>query len=636
MSLDFKFSQRGALIMVHDLLATAAALVTAFYVRFEGPVLYEYLRELRLILPLFLVYAAIVYYFSRLSRSKWRFTSLPDFYVILRTSTILALSLLILDYILVSPHFYGQYFFGKITVGVYWFLQIFFLSGLRIAYRRFRDNHTRQRGKQESAVPAIVLGNAADAEVLLRAIESGAVRKISPAGILSPSEADVRHTVRGVLVLGHLDDIEKTVLELRGRGTNVTQLILTPSAMLPDNHPERTLGLARRLGLITSRLPSLEGRGERAQLAPLNVEDLLLRPTVKIDYGKLETLLAGRVVAVTGGGGSIGSEICERVVAFGASRLVILENSEPALHAVVERLKSKGIDTIIEGHIADIRDRDRTFRIFRQFKPDLVFHAAALKHVPILEQNCGEAVKTNIFGTVNVADAAIESGVGALVMISTDKAIEPVSVLGATKRFAEMYCQSLDAQISARHPDNPPIRLVAVRFGNVLASNGSVVPKFRAQIEAGGPITVTHPDMVRYFMTIREACDLVLVSASHATVAKRSPVAVYVLNMGQQVKIVSLAERLIVLSGFEPNIDIKIEFTGIRPGERLHELVFSTEEKNEDIGIDGVVAARPVSPAIETLQTHLAEFEAIIERGDTKELYAALVRSMPDFKAMTE
>ena len=208
-----------------------------------------------------------------------------------------------------------------------------------------------------------------------------------------------------------------------------------------------------------------------------------------------------------------------------------------------------------------------------EFKPDIVFHAAALKHVPILERDWSEGVKTNIFGSVNVADAAQAAGAEAMVMISTDKAIEPVSMLGLTKRFAEMYCQALDRDLAAQRDSNkPPMRLISVRFGNVLASNGSVVPKFKAQIAAGGPVTVTHPDMVRYFMTIREACDLVITAAAHALAPVRPDVSVYVLNMGQPVKIVDLAERMIRLSGLQPGYDIDIVFSGMRPGERLNEI----------------------------------------------------------------
>src|SRR6202041_1604346 len=260
-------------------------------------------------------------------------------------------------------------------------------------------------------------------------------------------------------------------------------------------------------------LPSLES-GDAPRLTTVAVEDLLLRSSVNIDYARLEALVSDKAVIVTGGGGSIGSEICERVATFGAARLLVIENSEPALYAVMESLAERESDVVIEGRIADIRDRERILRLMKEFKPNIVFHAAALKHVPILERDWSEGVKTNIFGSVNVADAALAAGAEAMVMISTDKAIEPVSMLGLTKRFAEMYCQALDHDLAARSAaSRPPMRLIAVRFGNVLASNGSVVPKFKAQIEGGGPVTVTHPDMVRYFMTIREACDLVVTAA---------------------------------------------------------------------------------------------------------------------------
>ncbi len=477
-----------------------------------------------------------------------------------------------------------------------------------------------------------MLGRAADADVLLRAIESGAVTKIHPVGILSPSPADRGQAIRGVSVLGDLDDIERIVADLGNRGINVTRLVLTPSALEPEAKPETILMRARRLGLATSRLPSLDDGGEALRLAPVNVEDLLLRPGVKIDYRRLETFVKGKSIIVTGGGGSIGAEICDRIVTFGAARVLVVENSEPALHAVLEMLATKGAGARIEGRLADVRDRDRIFRLVADFRPDIVFHAAALKHVPLLERDWGEGVKTNVFGSVNVADAAAASGAAAMVMISTDKAIEPVSVLGASKRFAEMYCQALDNDFARRGGGHQRgMRLIAVRFGNVLASNGSVVPKFKAQIEAGGPVTVTHPDMVRYFMTIREACDLVVTAASHAVGVGHTGVAVYVLNMGQPVKIVDLAERMIRLSGLEPGRDVDITFTGIRPGERLHEILFAREEPTAPIGIDGIVAAKPVSPSLDAMRGWLAALEQGLAREDRSVIYSVLRDAVPDF-----
>jgi len=624
---------RQILIVLHDLLATAAAVIATFFVRFEGAALNERLHGLELFLPFFLVYAAVVYLILGLHRNKWRFTSVPDLYNLFRASTVLAISLLALDYVLLTPNFYGTFFFGKITILLYWFLQMFSLGGLRVVYRYFHYRRTVQRAKVGDATPTLILGRAADAEVLLRGIESGAVKKIWPVGVLSPSSADRGQSIRGIAVLGDIDDLESTVADLEARGTRVMRLVLAPSALTPEVRPEAILTRARRLGLNISQMPSLDADGPAVQLAPVAVEDLLLRPSVKIDYRRLEDFVEGKAIVVTGGGGSIGAEICDRIVTFGASRLLVIEHSEPALHAVLEALKGKQSDAEISGRIADIRDRERITSLVAQFKPDIVFHAAALKHVPMLERDWDEGIKTNVFGSINVADAAAAAGATAMVMISTDKAIEPVSVLGATKRLAEMYCQALDDEF-ARHVGSGrhAMRLISVRFGNVLASNGSVVPKFKAQIEAGGPVTVTHPDMVRYFMTIREACDLVITAASHSTGKVNGDESVYVLNMGQPVKIVDLAERIIRLSGLEPGRDIKIEFTGIRPGERLHEILFAREEETTDIGIPGIVAAKPVRPSLDAIRAWVATLEQGVARGERAAIYNVLRDAVPEFR----
>ena len=429
---------RKALIVLHDLLMTAAALVAAFYLRFEEQRLSVRIDWLWWMLPAILVYAGIVYHFFHLDDAKWRFASLPDLWNIFRSASVLAITLLVLDYILVAPNVYGDFFFGKATILIYWVLQMFFLGGPRIAYRYFRYSRARMKASRNDSAPILILGRAADAEVLLRAIESGAVKKTWPVGVLSQSPADRGQSIRGIRVLGTFDDLETAVSDLANRGTNVRRVVLTPSAFEVDVATDTLLMRARRLGLTTSRLPSLDDSVEALRLAPVNVEDLLLRPSVKIDYRRLENFIKGRSVVVTGGGGSIGAEICDRIVTFGASRLLVIENSEPALHAVLEALNGKNPDAEITGRLADIRDRERIMRLMADFKPEIVFHSAALKHVPLLEQNWGEGVKTNVFGSVNVADAAAASGATAMVMISTDKAIEPVSVLGATKRCAEM------------------------------------------------------------------------------------------------------------------------------------------------------------------------------------------------------
>ena len=624
---------RNFAIAAHDVVVTALALLAACYVRFEGGELFfDRLPLLLRLLPYFMLFSLVVCYFFNLTTTKWRFISLPDALNILRVATVLSTALLVVDYIIVAPNVRGAFLLGKVTIVLYWFLEVFFLSALRFAYRYFRYTRVRHHARSEDAAPALLVGRAADAEVLLRGIESGAVKRIWPVGVLSPSMADRGQLIRNTPVLGGIDDIEDVIADFAGRGKPITRMVMMPSAFEPEQHPENVLMRARRLRLIVSRMPSLEG-GDAPRLTNVAVEDLLLRPSAKIDYARLEALVRGKAVIVTGGGGSIGSEICRRVVTFGAARLLVIENSESALYAITEELAAEGVSAAIDGRIADIRDRERIRRLMSEFKPDLVFHAAALKHVPMLERDWSEGVKTNIFGSINVADAALTAGAAAMVMISTDKAIEPVSMLGLTKRFAEMYCQALDHDLAVQPSGARRMRLISVRFGNVLASNGSVVPKFKAQIEAGGPVTVTHPDMVRYFMTIREACDLVVTAATHALGAERSNVSVYVLNMGQPVKIVELAERMIRLSGLQPGHDVKIVFTGMRPGERLNEILFASEEPAVDIGVAGITAAKPNEPSTQTIRKWLAALEHAIERDDPATITAVLKDAVPEFGA---
>jgi len=625
-------TRRILLIAVHDALVTAIAVVLSFYLRFSEENFEDRLPQLLVILPYFVAFSVVVCYICNLTLTKWRFTSLPELLNIVKVATILSVTLLVLDYIFVAPNVLGAFFFGKATIVIYWLLEIGFLSGTRLAYRYYRTSRTRTRALAANATPVLLAGNTADAELLIRSIENGVVKQIWPLALLSPAFSDRGQMVRGIPVMGGVDDLTNVANLLTARGKPVERVVMMPSALAADAAPEQIMREARSLGLIVSRLPSLEDSTEQPRLTPVAVEDLLLRPTVKIDYGRLEALVKGKSIVVTGGGGSIGAEICNRIVAFGAARLMILENSEPALYAVMESLGGRKSNVAIDGRIADIRERERVLALLTEFGPDIVFHAAALKHVPILERDFGEGVKTNIFGTVNVADASLAAGAKAMVMISTDKAIEPVSMLGLTKRFAEMYCQARDHELARAASSAPQMRLISVRFGNVLASNGSVVPKFKAQIEAGGPVTVTHPEMVRYFMTIREACDLVITSASHALGGATHDVSVYVLNMGQPVRIADLAHRLIRLSGLVPGEDIEIVYTGIRPGERLHEQLFTTGEPPTNIGIEGITAAKPFEPSTATVQGWIRSLEDAEKACDFERIKTILKSAIPEFR----
>ncbi len=622
---------KKSLVVLHDLTATALAITIVFHVRFEGLLLAERVALLPQILPGLIAVAGVVYYLFGLYKSKWRFASLPDLFNIFRAVSVLTLVLLVADYILLSRDLLGEFFFGKIALGLYWLVQMALLGGPRLAYRYIKFAQSRQTISREATVPVLLLGRAVEVEVVLRAIEAGTFRKLHPVAILSPREADLGQAIRGIPVLSLIADLDQAVADLAERGTTIRRLVATPSALAPEAEPERLIAGARRLGLPLMRVATLGEGLSSAELAPVEIEDLILRSSVEIDRARLERFMAGKRVLVTGGGGSIGSEMCLRAAAFGAAEIIVLESSEPALFQVSETLAMQGGATRVTGIIADIRDRQRLFEVMAQTQPDVVFHAAALKHVPYLEAHWGEGVKTNVFGSINVADAALAAGVRAMVMISTDKAIDPVSMLGVTKRFAEMYAQALDAEAAS---EQGATRFIAVRFGNVLGSVGSVVPKFKAQIARGGPVTITHPDMVRYFMTVREAADLVLTAGSHAQEARDADerAAVFVLKMGQPLRILDLAERMIRLAGFEPGEDIEIEITGVRPGERLHEILFAREEPLADTGIDGVMAAKPVFADRKRLDGWIERLAGAVEAGDRAAAEAVFEEAVPEFR----
>lgn len=613
-------------IIVHDLVMTALAYALSIFLRWPIAEIEPRFSAFARILPILIAAAALAYWRAGLYRSKWRFASLPDLFNIFKASTGLALVLLAVDYAMYARGVSGQFLFGEKAAFLYWVMQMFLLGGPRLAYRYFKYLQSRH-GAEGARGAALVLGRAAEADLVLRALEANKHREVEARGILSSRVSDLGAQIRGVPVLGDYDDLERVVGEFADNNIPIRRLIFAPEEFAQDMETERLLATARRLGVQLQRLQTLDSEDAEAALKPIEIEDLLFRPSVEVDRDRLGAALRGKRVLVTGGGGSIGSEICRRVVAFGASDLMIVENSEPSLHAILEELAEIRPGATVCGAIADVRDRARLDALFASFDPHLVFHAAALKQLPFLERDWAEGIKTNIFGSKNVMDAA--RGARAVVMISTDKAVDPVSILGATKRFAEIYAQLLDEEERGEGRR----RVICVRFGNVLGSVGSVVPKFKAQIAKGGPVTVTHPEMVRYFMTVREACDLVLTASSHALRPEEGAQAacVYVLKMGQPARIVDLAQRMIRLAGFEPGRDVKIVFTGAREGERLNEVLFSAHEPSVDIGVDGVTAAR--TPAHDRAQVEgwLDALAQAVASGDRARAETALGEAIPAF-----
>ena len=614
--------------MAHDLATTPLAIALALWLRYPADAPIQW-AALYWIVPLFTVFAGFTFNFFRLYESKWRFASLPDLFNIFRVSSLLAVILLLLDLALVARSLTDGFAFGEKVCFLYWVFQAGLLGGPRIAYRYYRFVQSRRSGIRASAPSILVLGRSNEAELALRAIEGGMRRRFVARGVLSPRASDRGATIRGVPILGGYEDLEQVVADAAEDNSPIARLVFAPSEFAPGGESERIVATARRLGIALSRLQAIEIGGDSA-LTPVEIEDLLFRPAVASDSAALEAFVSGRRVVVTGGGGSIGSEICTRVVALGASQLLVLDNSEPALFAIHERLAALKPVPDVRAAVADVRDRARLMALFEDFKPDIVFHAAALKQLPQLEQDWAEGVKTNIVGSVNVVDAIAAVGASG-VLISTDKAVDPVSVLGATKRFSEMYAQLVDGERIARGAE---ARLISVRFGNVLGSAGSVVPKFKAQIERGGPVTVTHPEMVRYFMTVREAVDLVISAAAHGARADNAMdrASVYVLKMGQPARILDLAEKMIRLAGYEPNVDIDIVFTGARRGERLNEILFSGNEPVVDIGVDGVTAAQTSSIERGAMARWLGELARAVDDGERGAAEQIFVEAIPNYR----
>ncbi len=443
-------------------------------------------------------------------------------------------------------------------------LTLLALCATRLGFRFMRLRNYRQTGDKSHKLSRVAIVGAGDSgAALARDLLDKPWHGMIPVAFFD----DFRHQIsrmHGIPIAGQPEEIAAFKSKYR-----IDEIIIAmPSA--PAKRIHEIVDIIRKVDLPCRTIPSIgqlaTGRVAVSTLRPVEIEDLLGREPVEIESEAVKHIIAGRCVMVTGAGGSIGSELCRQILSFGPSKLLLVERSEPGLFVIEQELHGLRNDGTVVPIIADIGNRDRMTSIFRRFAPQVIFHAAAHKHVPMMEAQPGEAIRNNIFGTAQIAELAITYGVERFVLISTDKAVNPTSVMGATKRMAELYIQSLLTRTNTT-------KFMAVRFGNVLGSSGSVVPTFTRQIRAGGPITVTHPDITRFFMTIPEAVSLVLQSAA---LGKGGDI--FMLDMGKPVRIVDLAVQMIELSGFKPYEDIDIVFTGMRPGEKMHEELSLTHE----------------------------------------------------------
>jgi len=539
----------------HDVLVAALAWWAAFLLRFNFAVPQEHVFLFWYGTPLVVGIQAIIFWRTGLYRGVWRFASLPDLQRILKAVLLgaiaVAAALLLLRISKLVP---------RTVLVLDPILLLLMMGGSRLAYRAWKE-HRLYGLMNIQGDPVLVLGAGEAGVALLK--ELGRSSKWRVIGLLDDKASLKGSLIHGVPVLGGIDQLPETAERL---GVD-TVIIALPSAS--GRQRRHAMKVAESCGLRMLTVPSIEdiasGKVSVAQVRSVSIEDLLGREPVVLDDAGLHGLIEHRVAMVTGAGGSIGSELCRQIAKFEPSLLVFLEVSEFALYQLEQELAQTCPALRVACLVGDVKDKSRVEEVLLRYQPTVVFHAAAYKHVPMMENgNAGEALRNNVLGTATVARACIAQGVQRFVLISTDKAVNPTNVMGATKRLAEMVCQGLQG--------SGLTRLLVVRFGNVLGSSGSVIPKFREQIARGGPVTVTHPEITRFFMSIPEAAQLVMQAGLMGRGGE-----IFVLDMGESVKIADLAREMIRLSGFTED-EIKISFTGLRPGEKLYEELLADDE----------------------------------------------------------
>jgi FlaA1/EpsC-like NDP-sugar epimerase len=621
---------RRRLAIVHDvvMIAFSFAAASILAVGFSGGAALPGFIEKAL---LFTVISAVVCFLFELNSGSWRYASIPDLTAILKSATVSVLAFVLIMFV----YSRGEGL-SRLALFLVWFFMVTLLAGPRILYRMLREGGLREiligvalPTKGEKSMLIYKINDISEAYI--RAIRVREASNIFIVGVLDEIAQKGSRTIQGLKVLGTIDDLGKVVERIKhSKGLTVTELAIADQKIDAVN-----LGLivemAANAGLKVSLIPDIvssAGLQGMADLStkPLAIKDLIGRKEIVVDLIEITKLIEGKTILVTGAGGSIGSEIARQIVTHNPKRLVISDNSEHFLYTLDTALRDEVPSLDLISRIVDVRNLERVDAVFAKYKPDIVFHAAALKHVPLVEQNINEAIKTNVLGTRNCANVAVKHGVAVFVMISTDKAVNPTNVMGVTKRAAEAYCQALDLK-------SETTKFKTVRFGNVLDSNGSVVPRFAAQIAKGGPVTVTHPNIVRYFMTIPEAVALVLYTSAIGLKAPDERGKIVVLNMGEPVRIADLAERMIRLAGFKPNIDIKIDYIGLRKGEKLFEEMFAPEEEKSMVKRDAYIVASPQIKDLDIINRVFNSVEASIAKENANMAFAQLRELVPEYNA---
>ncbi|CAI3923125.1 6-dehydratase FlaA1 and capsular polysaccharide biosynthesis protein EpsC (FlaA1) (PDB:2GN4) [Commensalibacter communis] len=573
----------------------------------------------------------------------WRFSGIADLLNIAAAS--IASSVLFTCLLLVTGFSTPSVTFPII----YALVLLVLMGGGRVGYRLFTSENIKLNRQKKQKI--LLLGTDEDIDLFIRATKRDVQNSLYVVGLISFRQSRKGHRIHNAPILGNFDELPDVLSNLNQQNKLPSILVIT-GGELRGPQLRKLLSIAENWKIQVQRTPSLTNLSpaSNVELQPIALEELLNRPQVPLDQEGMELMIRDRVIVVTGAGGSIGSELVRQISRLSPKLLILLDHSEYALWKINVELAEWKLQGERKLVLANIRDKARIQAVFQYYKPELVFHAAALKHVPMIENNPIEGFLTNIIGTRIIANAAAEASVKALIMISTDKAVNPSSLMGTSKRIAEMYCQALDMTIHHEPekiqnmlniPTGHMMRCVTVRFGNVLGSTGSVVPLFRRQLRSGGPLTVTDPEMKRYFMTVPEAVGLVLQASVRATVQKDGDIAtdemlrnggIFVLDMGEPVKILDLARQLIRLAGLKPDEDIQIEFTGLRPGEKLFEELFHGREAPMPTDHAGLMMATPRTVNLQEVNDLINQIAEACQREDIDKAISIVQQLVPEFQ----
>ncbi len=572
----------------------------------------------------FTIVCALVFWRMGLYRGIWHYASLSDLIAIVK-----AVTLAILIYLPIMFVLDRLADFPRSAMFLNWPLLVAFLMASRLLYRFSKDGDLRAvfERADDGLVPVLLIGAGDEAEAFIRGMARDRLASYRVVGVVDHKRSRIGRDIRGVTVLGGLDEIEAVVKGLERKGRKPQRLIIT-WPKLDGTTIGALLEQAESLGLTLSRMPRLtdfqsgDGGEAKLEIQPIQLEDLLGRPQQVLDRAAMQALISGRRILITGAGGTIGAELARQIAALAPAHVSLLDNGEHALYRIDLEFAESWPELPRRAILGDVRDGERLAVVFARERPELVFHAAAFKHVPMVEGNPNEGVLTNVMGTANVARACQTANVGVMVQISTDKAVNPTSVMGASKRVAEMICQALSLT-------SANCRFVTVRFGNVLGSTGSVVPLFQRQLARGGPLTVTDPDITRYFMTMREAVELVLQATAAAPTGDEGG-KIFVLDMGQPVLILDLARQMIRLAGLTPEVDIPIVFTGLRPGEKLYEELLHDSEAPQPTLLAGVNLAAPRIIDHELLSAQVEKLARAATARDTAQTLAVIRHLVPE------